>query len=516
MNKYINALLIVLIIAAFSNSCTDLEETVYSEVAVSEFGSAPEQIDALVASIYSTLKFHVLSWDSYTCRDELAGDMMAIPGFKGGDWGEPMFSEAMKHTWDASSTGYDAAYNYPTSSIALCNQIYYMIETSPGISEANKVRFLSEIRGVRAFWYYILCDQFGNVPIVTDFLDRSQPETNSRSEVYDFIIKELIEIKDSLRSDVPGLQSYGRFTKGAAYALLAKMYLNAGVYKPEGGSKWEECIEACNGVMALPYVLEGVWKKNFTPDNHLSEEAILSAAFKAGGSGIENIIALNTLHYLDPIALGLNISPWNGIAANPDYVKSFDTLDIRYEGSFLVGPMIDPATGEVLVTSHGRPLIHTVEMVLNEVDGDGWGWINQEEGARVAKWDYEPGLSTSMENDIHIFRLADIYLTKAEALLRSGGSIAVATDLVNAIRARAFPGKPEKLYSSVTLDDVYNERRLEFAWEGFTRQDMIRFGTFLLPRTPFKPYQSDSKYLLYPIPQSAIDANNKLKQNQGY
>lgn len=516
MKKNNNILLIIALIIASFASCTDLDEIVYSEVAVSEFGSTPEQVDALVASIYSTLKFHVLSWDSYTCRDELAGDMMAIPGFKGGDWGEPMFREAMQHTWDASSTGYDAAYNYPTSSISLCNQIYYMIETSPGISEEIKVRFLSEIRGVRAFWYYILCDQFGNVPIVTDFLDRSQPETSQRSEVYNFIINELNEIKDNLRSDVPGLQSYGRFTKGAAYALLAKMYLNAEVYNPEGGPKWDECIEACDNVMALPYVLEGVWKKNFTPDNHLSEEAILSAAFKAGGSGIENIIGLNTLHYLDPIALGLNISPWNGIAANPDYVKAFDTLDIRYEGSFLTGPMIDPVSGEVLVTSHGRPLIHTVDMVLNEVGSDGWGWINQEEGARVAKWDYEPGLSTSMENDIHIFRLADIYLMKAEALLRSGGSAAEAADLMNAVRARAFPGRPDKLYSTVTLDDVYNERRYEFAWEGFTRQDMIRFGTFLSPRTPFKPYQSDSKYLLYPIPQSAIDANNKLLQNLGY
>jgi hypothetical protein len=155
-------------------------------------------------------------------------------------------------------------------------------------------------------------------------------------------------------------------------------------------------------------------------------------------------------------------------------------------------------------------------MVLKEVDADGWGWIDQEEGARCYKWDFEPGLSTSMENDIHIFRLADIYLMKAEAILRNNGDNSEASDLVNRIRLRAFPNNPEKLLTTVTLDDIYKERRFEFAWEGFTRQDMIRFGTFLSPRTPFKPYQSDPKYLIYPIPQTAIDANNSLQQNPGY
>ncbi|MDX1471946.1 MAG: RagB/SusD family nutrient uptake outer membrane protein, partial [Flavobacteriaceae bacterium] len=464
----------------------------------------------------STLKYHVLNWDSYTLRDELAGDMAAIPGFKGGDWGEPMYREAMQHTWDQTSGGFNFGWDIPTQSISLCNQIYYTIESSPGISEEDKIQYLSEIRGVRAFWYYILIDLYGNVPIVTDFLDRSQPETKSRKEVFEFIISELNDIKDNLRPDVATSASYGKFTRGAAYTLLAKMYLNAEVWNPQGGPKWQECIEACNEVLNMSYSLENNWKTNFIPHNEVSNSAILSAAFRAGGSGSQNIIALNTLHYLDPIALGLNIAPWNGIAANPSYVQSFDNEDIRYDGSFLIGPMRDPSTGEVLMTAHGRPLIHTVEMVLNEVNDDGWGWINQEEGARCIKWDFEAGLSTSMENDLHIFRLADVFLMKAEAILRSGGDTNEALELVNRIRTRAFPNNPEKLLTSVTLDDIYKERRFEFAWEGFTRQDMIRFGTFLSPRSPFKPYESDPKYLLYPIPQTAIDANNNLQQNPGY
>jgi hypothetical protein len=448
--------------------------------------------------------------------DELSGDMMAVPGFKGGDWGEPMYRQTMQHTWDALSSGFNSAYTGPSSRISQCNQIYYMINTNPAISGDVKSQILAEVRGIRAFWYYTLCDHYGNVPIVTDFLDiNQQPATKTRKEVFEFIINELNDIKDKLRSDVATPASYGKFTKGSAYTLLAKMYLNAEVWNPTGGAKWQECINACDIVMGMGYILEPNWKTNFIPHNEVSKEAILSAVFKSGGSGDQNNIGVNTLHYLDPIALGLKISPWNGLAANPDYVKAFDPTDIRYHGSFLIGPMVDPVTGKVLITAHGRPLNHTIDMVLNEVDATGWGWINQEEGARIYKWDFEPGLSTSQENDVHIFRLADVYLMKAEALLRKGGNVADATELVNKIRGRAF-SDPSKLLTNVTLNDVYKERRFEFAWEGFTRQDMIRFGTFLKARLPFKPLVSDPIRLLYPIPQEVIDANNKIIQNPGY
>lgn len=418
MKTKIYRLLLTIIIATFSNSCTNLDETVYSEVPVDQFGTNQTQVNALVGSVYSTFKGHINNWDSYIVLDELAADMMAIPGFKGGDWGEPMYRQAMQHTWDSQSSGWNFAYNHPSSSISLCNQIAYMIDSNPAITPEAKSNILAEVRGVRAFWYYTLCDHYGNVPIVTDFLDKTQlPATKSRKEVYDFIISELNDIKDKLRDDVASPASYGKFTRGAAYTLLAKMYLNAEVWNPIEGPKWQQCIEACDMVMDMPYILEPNWKTNFIPNNEVSKEAILSAVFKAGGSGAQNDIGLNTLHYLDPIALGLSISPWNGLAANPDYVKAFDPTDIRYNGSFLIGPMIDPESGEVLITAHGRPLIHTVDMVLNEVDEIGWGWINQEEGARIYKWDFAPGLSTSQENDIHIFRLADIYLMKAEALI---------------------------------------------------------------------------------------------------
>jgi len=120
-----------------------------------------------------------------------------------------------------------------------------------------------------------------------------------------------------------------------------------------------------------------------------------------------------------------------------------------------------------------------------------------------------------MENDFAIFRLADVYLMKAEALVRLGLDNEEATNLVNAVRRRAFDD-PSKLYDSVTLDDIYQERRFELAWEVYGRQDMIRFGTFLDPIPGGWKPETDPDRLLFPIPQSALDANPNLTQNQGY
>ena len=119
-----------------------------------------------------------------------------------------------------------------------------------------------------------------------------------------------------------------------------------------------------------------------------------------------------------------------------------------------------------------------------------------------------------MENDYAIFRLADVYLMKAEALVRLGQNNAEATRLVNELRKRAFDS-PAKLKTSVTLDDIYQERRYELAWEITSRQDMIRFGKFLDPIPGWKP-ATPAKCLIFPIPQTAINANPGLQQNPGY
>jgi SusD family. len=489
--------------------CTNLDEVVYDKLPVDQFGQNTKEVNSLIAPIYRTLKNVFPA--NYFLLSECSSDMAITPTRKGGDWWDGgQFKELRFHTWTPSTSLVVSSYNSAVESITLCNKVYSMIDANPSIE--NKESIIAEIRGVRAFWYYMLLDYYGNVPLVTDFNSKELPKTAKRVDVYNFVLSELNAIKDKVRSDVTS-SSYGKMTRGVVYTLLAKMYLNAQVWNPNGGAKWAECAAACDEVMKLPYIIEPNFKQSFIVKNQNSQEIIFPVVFSTSDGG--NHIAQRTLHYLDPIALGLKIGTWNGISAMPDYVKAFDPADKRIGWSFLTGPMKNPTTGEVLITAHGRPLNHTVDITMKYgIDADGWGQVEQEEGARCYKWEFESGQNGDAENDFAIFRLADVYLMKAEALVRSNGDNAEATRLVNVLRKRAFDDA-SKLKTAVTLDDVYNERRFELAWEISARQDMIRFGTFLNTITGWKGV-TPSKCLLFPIPRTARDANPNLEQNPGY
>lgn len=514
MNKLIKYALLSLFPAAISFSgCTNLDEEVYDKIVASEFGVNEKQINAIIAPIYNSLQgfFPGAPW----ALAEASSDMAVVPTRKGGDWwGGGQWKEIETHSWTPNTAYINGAYNNITRGISTCNQIYYTIENSSA-EIPNRERILAEIRAVRAFWYYVMIDYFGNVPVVTDFTSTELPGNTPRKEVYAFVMSELNDVKDLLRDDI-SVSSYGKMTKGAAYTLLAKMYLNAAVWNPDGGTKWQECADACDVVMGMDYALESNWRSNFAVNNENSRELILPAVFTRNGGGNNNI-AQQSLHYLAPVALGLNISCWNGISVMPHYYRAFDEADKRRDWSFLTGPLVNPATGEVLITAHGRPLVHHVDITkVYSIDAQGWGQVEQEDGGRCIKWELESGLSApAMENDFGIFRLADVYLMKAEALVRMGIQQDEATRLVNEVRKRAFDD-PAKLHSSVSLEDIYQERRFELAWEGMTRQDQIRFGTFLKEIPGWKTENENPDLLLFPLPQNALNANPNLVQNPGY
>jgi hypothetical protein len=506
MKKLTLYLALVMLMGLLTVRCTNLDEEVYSQLPMDSYGTTEAEINSLIAPIYTRLRDFNAIHGINNVSDEAV-----TPTRRGGDWWDGgVFKEMTMGTWrPLSGNAINGVYNTSYSRITNFNQIIYLIENSPAIPD--KVPYLCQVRAARAHRYMQLVDCYGNVPIVTDFTDLSKPTTKTRAEVYTFIMSELNAIKDLIRSDVSA-SSYGKYTKGAVYTMLAKMYLNALIWNPAGGPKWQECIDACNVVMSLPYSLEVDWKGQFSANNENSKEAILVAVNSISSSlGVRGY----TLHYLDPKALGIPGGANNGIAAMADFVRSFDPDDKRYLGSFLIGPMIDPSTGQVIITAHGRPLIHTIDITMKyAIDADGWGQTEQEDGARCNKWEFKKG-ATAMENDFAIYRLADVYLMKAECLVRLVQNNTEATRLVNELRKRVFTD-PAKLKTSVTLEDIRLERRWELAWEGFGRQDLIRFGKFLNPIPGWRPNALPSFRLLFPIPQAAKDANPNLVQNPGY
>ncbi len=508
MRKLTLYLALIMLMGLLTVGCTKLDEKVYSQLPMDSYGTTASEVNSLVAPIYTRLRdFNCVASPA---PKETCTDMSLTPTRRGGDWWDGgAYKEMAQGTWRPQTSPAIGTYNTSYSRITNFNQIIYLINSSPAITD--KEPYLCQVRAARAQRYMELIDFYGNVPLVTDFTDLTKPVTTPRAQVYAWVLSELLDIKDKIRADVTA-SSYGKFTKGSVYFMLAKMYLNAEVWNPAGGAKWTECAEACSVIMTLPYSLEPNWKEQFSAANDASKEAILVAV-----NNISNSFPARgyTLHYLDPQALGIPGSANNGICANPDYVKSFDPDDKRYLGSFLIGPMISATTGLQLITAHGRPLIHTVDVTMKyAIDADGWGQTEQEDGARCNKWEFKKGV-TAMENDCAIYRLADVYLMKAECLVRLGQNNTEATRLINELRKRVFTD-PSKLKTSVTLEDVRMERRFELAWENWGRQDMIRFGTFLNPIPNWRPKALPSFRLLFPIPQTAIDANPLLTQNPGY
>ena len=491
-----------------ASACTDLNETVYDTLPEDEFGSSIEEISAIVAPAYLSLR-NLSSYDQAWGWADISADIMIAPTRVGGDWWDGgQYMVQTMHSWDARSLAIWPLWNGAMSAIATINKIIASLLTNPQLEVELRERTMAELRGLRAFWYYQLIDYFGNVPLVTNYEDKTLPETRQRAQIYQFIVTELLEVIPHLRADVTD-ESYGKFTKGAAFTLLAKMYLNAQEWT--GTANWQGAISACDSVMLCDYEIEPVWKTNFQVHNETSREIILPICY-TNADAWGNVLHLYTLGYTDPVALGFAGEPWNGVCALPDFVNSFLDDDIRKRGSFLYGELRDPSSGELIVD-------HTIDMTIipgSETDyPNGWGEVSMAAGARINKWEFEKGMmNTSLENDLIIFRLADIYLMKAEALTRLGADNAEATRLVNIIRERAF-GSDSHNYTAVSLADIYSERRFELAFEFCGRQDMIRFGTFLLPRM-FKPTTTESYRKLLPIPFDAWQANNKLVQNPGY
>ncbi len=517
--KNIISLLSCIILTVSIPACTNLDENVYDKLPAENFGNSVAEINALMGTTYNSLKTF---WpNNFMYLSECGGSMAVTPTRRGGDWYDGgQFREIYTHSWTARTSLVQGSWAAASEGIGVCNATLKIIENSTVLTDAEKKTNTAAIRGIRAFWFYTMVDYWGNVPLVTDYYDKVLPENKPRQEVFDWLIKELAEIAE----DCPEVSkaTYGKFTKGAAYTILAKLYLNAEAWNVNVSSEaYQKCIEYCDKVMSYDYyILEPEWKDNFSVENYNSREAILSISFSDKDTENQNQMMLRTLHYADNLSEGATYSAWNGICAQPEYVKLFDPEDPRYEGSFRIGLRTHLVTGEVLKTGHGDPLDYTVDVEIipgTEYDGTPWGAVVQEAGARCQKWEYAPGLSDAMGNHFHIFRLADIYLMKAEALLRTNGNVAQATQLVNEVRARAYKDTKHN-YETVRLEEVALERKFELAWEAWSRQDDIRFGVFDTPLWPSSncPRNKDEYLNLYPISQEAWQTNPNLLQNPGY
>jgi len=528
-----------LILFATVSSCTDLKNDSYGNVVSSQYSPATEaDISYLVNAAYVSWRETMLLWNGVVRGQELCADQDVIPA-RGNGWVDGgIYKRWHQHAWTTDDDSALQPWARTYTGINTCNRLLSQIEDGAiTVTGEAKDKLVAELKVLRASYYYILVDLYGNVPIVTDFKDISTPKQSSRQEVFDFIVREITDNVDDLSETARGYY-YGRFNKWAAYTLLAKMYLNAQVWT--GIPHWQDCIDACDKVITFAnksgeYALETNQKNVFITKNENSKEIIFALPFDEIYVTDWNAFDfhLYTLASESQATYNFTNTPWGGVCAIPQFIESFDPDDARLKENFIYGQQYKSSGGILPRSDNGKPFIYVKNVPsIDQSDvADGYRW---------GKFEYAMGITNRLSNDWPLFRYADILLMKAEALLRDGKS--GAGTLVTQVRERAFKNNPQK--AVVTDDDlkqgsVYDYGRRdtyktsheggadiqfgrfldelgwEFTQEGRRRQDMIRFDAFT-KKSWFSHDASSKTRDLYPIPNTVILTNSNLKQNPGY
>lgn len=484
------------LILSFS-ACTDLEEELYSEIRTEDFSGSDATIisDALAPFTEFGKGWNWGIWGlSELPADSYAWTQKGRHGYDNGDW-----QRLHWHSWTNKEWLIDNTWNMNYRVIGFCNDFLkkYADVKQEDMLLADIDELRATVRGLRAYHYYILIDNYRRVPLVkVDNMDEGQPLPVDPAQIIEFIEGEIADILPDLpeKSDITG---YGSFTKGAAHMLLAKLYLNCEVWT--GLARWEDCLEALNNI-PVEYQLATSWQEPFLVNNKDCSENIFVIPFeenKLEGFRLHRAV----LHYNHQYSLGVRFGTWNGIVTQPDHYRSFHKDDMRLN-QFLVGPQYYPDGSPVLGTEEakGQPLVLTVDV-------KSMAESREDEGARNLKYPVRQG-EMEMNNDWVIFRKSDAELMKAECYLRLGQATE-ALKYINPIRERAF-GNASHNYTeaTLTLDELLAERGRELSFEGYRRQDLVRFGKF--GDAWWDKEQTDND-AIFPYPFDAVSANPNLK-----
>ena len=518
-----------------------LDETPKDQIPETEiYDSANSLYVNAVASLYNYIGAHEEGEGLQgTCRgiydyNTLTTDEAIIP-IRGGNWYDGGLWENMyNHTWTATDTDLYNVWKYLYKVIVLSTKSLETIEKHKALlTEQQRVDYAAEVRAVRAMYYYYAMDMFGRIPILQSATQKTADiRQSNRSDVFWYVVKELQDVAPLLANEHSNLQGnyYGRVTRPVAWFLLAKLSLNAEVYtdddwtdssRPDGktimfdieGNKknaWQTCVHYCDLITAAGYTLEADYTKNFAVHNEGSSENIFTIP-------LDKNLYLNEFHYLFRSRHYAHGGAYSGASENGTCatlhtmaVNGFgtETPDARLDMNFYTGKV--EVDGKYVTMEDGTPLEYKPLAVEKNLTASPY---LETAGARMKKYEvdrtaYSDGRMPN--NDIVLYRYADVLLMKSEAKVRNGES---GDEEMNAVRSRV--GMPSL---SATLDNLLNERLLELVWEGWRRQDMIRFGTYCKQYDIHTPSEADKKgyTTVFPIPEKAHELNPNLKQNPGY
>lgn len=490
--------------------CQKLDEKFNDSISSQNAGAV--NVGDLLKSIYQGDMRALQSQDNYWALQEHTTDECVGPT-RAGDWDDNgVWRILHAQTWDANHPYVNGAFKNLGKIIFDATEV---LNYSPTPQQAAEARFL------RAFANFLMVEGWNQTPYREPGGDPlAIPNVRVGADAINYVISELEAILPNLPNGGPLSSNTVLANKDACRVLLMKAYLTKGVIANRKTPTFDpgdmnKVVTYADQVIASGYSLTSNFYNNFAPNNAAVSTENIFTGENIGGSSSGNIRSryFCTLHY------NQNPSGWNGFTTLADFYNKFDASDARrgasYPGvtnvsglrvGFLVGQQFD-AGGNPLQDRRGNPLAFTPTVQLKETGNN-----LEVTGIRVVKYPPDYSNGDNVNNDFVIFRYADVLLMRAEAILRGATQTGLTPlQLVNAVRARA--GAPA--LASVTLDNLIDERGRELYWEGWRRQDMLRFGKFLLPNA-LKAGTSGDERLMFPIPAPQLAANPNLTQNPGY
>jgi hypothetical protein len=518
-------------------ACTKLDETIYSGITADNFYNNKQEVTAAVLRPYTHLGASMASWGgqrNYWRLNELTADQLALPQ-KGVNWyngGE--FIRLHYHTWTADEVSVQNPWDLLFRGVGYCNNILDEISAlSPikvGMTEAELDGCIAEVRVLRSFFLMKLMDLYGDVPIITKVGSPLNPSRANRKDVCDFIEK---EVKESIaKLPVLSAANIGRMNKAGAFALLSELFLNSATWA--GTPRWDDCIAAADSVISGNVggqngkaQLEDNLTKMFSTTNNTSNEVLFSIAYDFVSANYRFQWNNDMWHYNQKQLYTADQAGNNGVVVMPTAYDQFADNDLRKTTWMLIGPQFVQGTATAILGTQeykGKPLVFVNNIRRNTENKTLSDMTQGEEnsGARFAK--YLPGKTTDANywgNDEVIYRMAEVYFNKAEAIMRKGNSVATqpAVDLVNAVRKRAFSvadwNAAAYTTNTLTMDELLAERGREFIFEGKRRTDLVRFGKYTTG-TWWDHQATPVTKNVFPIPTSQIAANSNITQNKDY
>ena len=526
----------IFIIVGFSN-CTDLDEHVYSALPEDDYNYTVQDFLPTVGSIYPPLR-SLLSRTGYYVAQEVTGDGIVMPPNASGWDDGGLFRRMHNHTWSSEQQHVGSMWETFYKGVGLCNKALEKIETGlvPSPGENEKRQAIAEIKSLRAFYYWLICDNYGDVPLqlttATELLGKS-----SRKDVFNTIEADLTESFPNLNKNVD-IKTYGKMNYWSAKALLANLYLNAEVYT--GIAKWTECKTVCDEIIgSKKFDLEGNFKDAFRANHQTIKETILAIPFDKKYAGGNNL-HMFSWHASLAAKFQLKITPWGAGCAQgvTQFINTYNPKDTRLEDTWIMGPQY-AADGVTRLLGafdkSGEPLEFRKELP----DGN---YTSEMEGYRVNKFEVLPETEFNSDTDFPFFRYSQILLMKAECLLRQGSASEAAT-IVTDVRKRNFKNDPSeatvtgdklkgnsvyeygyvenyKIVDKGNIDAIefggmLDELGWEFIWEAHRRRDLIRFGVFTKKSWLSHKPQGDYR-TVFPIPNNIIISNPLVVQNPNY